>query len=109
MSIPSFKHRAPVLVAEAAAEGDSVAAYILASQAEQLTQQVEWLLEGTDDIAPRIALLGGTLQNTHYAQVLRRALHDRVPDWSVEVLREEPVLGALRRARRQAETPREEG
>jgi len=95
------------LVIEAAAEGDPVAADILTSQAEQLTQQVGWLLEETDDIAPRIALLGGTLQNTHYTQVLRRALHDRVPDWSVEVLREEPVLGALRRARRQAETPHE--
>lgn len=96
------------LVIEAAAEGDPVAADILASQAQQLTQQVGWLLKGTDDIAPRIALLGGTLQNTHYTQVLRRALRGRVPDWSVEVLREEPVLGALRRARRQAETPHEE-
>lgn len=96
------------LVIEAAVEGDPVAADILSSQAEQLTQQVEWLLEGTDDFAPRIALLGGMLQSEHYAQVLRQALRDRVPDWSVEVLRDKPALGALRRARRQAETPHKE-
>lgn len=95
------------LVIETAAEGDPVAADIIASQAEKLTQQVEWLMKEANDVAPRIALLGGMLQNSHYAQVLRRALRDRVSDWSIKVLRDEPVLGALRRARRQAETPHE--
>lgn len=88
------------LVIEAAADGDPVASDILTSQADALTQQVEWLLAATDDIAPRIALLGGMLRNEHYAQILRRALRDRVPNWSVEILQQEPVVGALRRARR---------
>lgn len=88
------------LVMEAAADGDAVAADILTSQAAALAQQVEWLLDEADGIAPRIALLGGMLRNEHYARVLRRVLHAQVPDWSVEVLRDEPVVGALQRARR---------
>lgn len=88
------------LVIEAAADGDPVATDILTSQAADLVQQVEWLLNGEDGIAPRIALLGGMLQNKPYARVLRRTLRDRVSDWSIEVLRHEPVVGALRRARR---------
>jgi Predicted N-acetylglucosamine kinase len=88
------------LVIEAAADGDSVASDILASQAAALTQQVEWLLDKAEDVAPRIALLGGMLRNEHYARVLRRALRAQVPDWSVEVLDRKPVAGALHRARR---------
>jgi N-acetylglucosamine kinase-like BadF-type ATPase len=88
------------LVIEAAAGGDPVAADILTAQADALTQQVEWLLDEADGIAPRIALLGGLLRNEHYAQQLRCALRRQVPDWSVEVLEHEPVVGALRRARR---------
>lgn len=88
------------LVVEAAADGDPVASDILTSQAADLVQQVEWLLGEEDGIASRIALLGGMVQNKPYAQVLRRVLRDRVPDWSVEILRHEPVVGALRRARR---------
>ncbi|PSQ85496.1 MAG: N-acetylglucosamine kinase [Bacteroidetes bacterium QH_2_63_10] len=87
------------LVMAAAANGDSVASEILTSQAAALMQQVTWLLEREDGIAPRVALLGGMLRNEHYAQVLRRALRTQVPDWSVEVLRHEPVVAALRRAR----------
>lgn len=91
------------LVIGAAANGDSVAADILRSQVAALMQQVEWLLDAEKRIAPRIALLGGMLHNEHYAQVLRHALRERVPDWSVEILRHEPVVGALRRARHLAE------
>lgn len=91
------------LVIEAAADGDPVASEILSSQAAELGRQVEWLIDGADNIAPRIALLGGVLQNEHYARVLCRTLRDRVPDWSVEVLRHEPVVGALRRAHRLSE------
>jgi N-acetylglucosamine kinase-like BadF-type ATPase len=87
-------------VVEAAVDGDAVATDILTSQVAELVRQVEWLIGETDDIAPRIALLGGMLQNEHYAAALRRTLGDRVPDWSVEVLRHEPVVGALGRARR---------
>ena len=88
------------LVIDAAADGDPVAADILTSQAADLVQQVEWLVGGEDSIASRIALLGGMVQNKPYAQVLRRVLRDRIPDWSVKVLSHEPVVGALRRARR---------
>ena len=88
------------LVIQAAADGDSVASEILASQADELMHQIGWLIDAVDDIAPRIALLGGMFRNEHYVRVLRRTLRRRVPDWSVEVLRREPVVGALRRARR---------
>jgi len=91
------------LVIEAAADGDPVATDILRSQVADLVRQVEWLLDGTDGIAPRIALLGGMFRNKVYAQALRRALRDRVPNWSVEILRHEPVVGALRRAHRVGE------
>jgi hypothetical protein len=40
------------------------------------------------------------VQNEPYTQALRRALRERVPDWSVDILRHEPVVGALRRAHR---------
>ena len=96
---PPLQDVAP-LVIEAAADGDAVATDILTAQVNELARQVEWLLGETDDVAPRIALLGGMLQNEHYAAALRRALADRAPDWSVEELRREPVMGALRRARR---------
>ena len=96
---PALQEVAP-LVIEASAAGDPVATDILASQVDKLIRQVEWLLDGTEDVAPRVAMLGGMLQNKHYVEVLRRALADRIPGWSVEVLRDEPVVGALRRARR---------
>lgn len=91
------------LVIEEAADGDPVAAEILTSQTDGLVQQVEWLLNGRDGIAPRIAMLGGMLRNKHYVQVLFHTLRGRVPDWTVEVLQHEPVVGALRRARRALE------
>ena len=96
---PALQEVAP-LVIKASAEGDPVATDILASQVDKLIRQVEWLLDGTKDVAPRVAMLGGMLQNKHYVEVLRRALADQIPGWSVEVLRDEPVVGALRRARR---------
>jgi N-acetylglucosamine kinase-like BadF-type ATPase len=88
------------LVIEAAADGDAVATDILTSQVAGLLRQVEWLLDETTDLAPRVALVGGMVQNEHYAALLRRALADRVPDGSVKVPQDEPVVGALRRARR---------
>jgi N-acetylglucosamine kinase-like BadF-type ATPase len=91
------------LVIEAAADGDSIASDILTSQAADLVQQVEWLLNGVNAFAPRIALLGGMFRNDPYTQVLRRTLRDRIPNWSIEVLRPEPVVGALRRAHRLAD------
>ena len=90
---------APLVVA-AAADGDPVATDILASQIDDLLRQVEGLLRETDDVAPRIALLGGMLRSDHYKTALREALADRFPDRSVKVPQEKPVVGALRRARR---------
>lgn len=88
------------LVIDSAADGDAVADEILSSQAARLTEQVGWLLDREEPIAPHITLVGGMLRNGHYAQRLRRLLRDRFPNWSVEVLQQEPVVGALRRARR---------
>jgi len=88
------------LVIEAAADGDAVATDILTSQVADLLRQIEWLLDETNDVAPQVALVGGMIRNAHYAALLRRALADRVPEGGVTVLQEEPVVGALRRARR---------
>lgn len=88
------------LVIEAADDGDAVASDILRSQVDQLVEQVGWLLNRAGAITPRITLLGGMLRNERYETCLRRRLQDRFPDWSVEVLQDEPVVGALRRARR---------
>ncbi|MFB6249894.1 MAG: BadF/BadG/BcrA/BcrD ATPase family protein [Salinibacter sp.] len=88
------------LVVDAAAEGDAVASHILRDAAEGLTEQVGWLVRRAQTIAPHITLLGGMVQNDHYDHVLRRHLHDHFPDWSVQQLQTEPVMGALRRARR---------
>ncbi len=94
------------LVVEAAADGDAVAAALLTSQVGRLTKQVEWLLARTDAMAPRITLVGGLLQNDHYAQCLHENLDDRFPEWTVTQLQNEPALGALRRARRLQPDPR---
>lgn len=88
------------LVIEAAADGDDVAAELLSTQAAGLAEQVAWLVQRDESIAPRITLLGGMVRNDHYARYLHQILHDRFPNWSVDVLEKEPVVGALRRARR---------
>lgn len=88
-----------------AAENDAVAAKVLDGQLSQLTDQVEWLLGRTEAIAPHVTLLGGLLQNEYYEQHLRRRLRERFPDWTVEVLQKNPVVGALRRAHRLASPP----
>lgn len=88
------------LVVDAAAAGDAVAARILDTAGEGLTEQVSWLVHHAQTIAPRITLLGGMVQNDHYDNVLRQHLRDHFPDWSVQQLQVEPVTGALRRARR---------
>lgn len=95
----AVQEMAPVVIT-AAAEGDAVASRILADQASELTKHVGWLLERDETIAPRAAILGGLVQNDHYAQVLCRALREQLSDWSIEILQSEPVVGALRRARR---------
>lgn len=88
------------LVVDAARHDDTVASEILATQADGLADQAEWVLKRAEAIKPRMTLLGGMVQNDHYARVLRRTLGDRFPEWSVSLLEDEPVVGALRRARR---------
>ena len=88
------------LVLDAAANGDTIATDCLATQVARLADQVGWLLARDTALPPRLTLAGGLTQNDHYVHHLRRALADRVPDVAVERLRDEPVAGALRRARR---------
>lgn len=88
------------LVIDAAADGDAVAGRILTTQASALARHVEWVLNHDVEMASRITLLGGMVRNDHYARTLRQTLNDRFPEWSVEFLKNEPVEGALRRARR---------
>jgi N-acetylglucosamine kinase-like BadF-type ATPase len=88
------------MVAEAAAAEDDVAERILGRHTNRLVRQVEWLIDRAPLVAPRAALLGGMLRNEYYARTLRRALRVSLPEWTVEVVEEDPVSGALRRARR---------
>lgn len=88
------------LVIDAAEAGDTVASRLLAEQASELATQVGWALGRGKTISPRAALLGGLVQNDHYADILREALCEKLSGWSIEVLPHEPVVGALRRARR---------
>lgn len=90
---------APVVV-EAAVDDDPVASEILENQASGLAEQVGWVLNRAEAIEPRITMLGGMVQNDHYAQILRRVLGDHFPEWSVSFLDKDPVVGALRRAHR---------
>lgn len=88
------------LVIEAALDGDPVARQIVAEQTDQLSHQVEWLIARCDDIEPRMALMGGLIRETHYAEVLQQTLRERLPDWSIRTLDRRPVVGALRLAAR---------
>jgi N-acetylglucosamine kinase-like BadF-type ATPase len=89
------------LVLDAAANGDAVASDLLSTQVQRLSEQVARLLNRDVPVAPRITLIGGMLRHDHYAECLHRCLQDRCADWSIGILQDEPVLGALRRARRQ--------
>jgi len=91
---------APVVL-EAAREGDPVARRIVDDQVARLVEQVGWLLQRLgDDVAPRMALAGGLMNEPFYVACLREQLARRWPDWSVEVQRRRPVEGALQLARR---------
>ena len=91
---------APVVL-EAARTGDPVARHIVDDQVARLVEQVGWLLQRLgDDVAPRMALAGGLMNEPFYVARLREQLARRWPDWSVEVQRRRPVEGALQLARR---------
>lgn len=100
-----YQHNWPIqnvapLVIEAAADGDAIATQIVHTQTRRLTRQVRWLIAQAGDIEPRMALLGGLAREPHYAHVLKQALHADLPEWSIEVLQQRPVVGALRLAAR---------
>jgi len=88
------------LVIEAAVAGDAVAKRIVDEQTDQLACQVEWLIARSGDTEPRIALLGGLVRETHYAEALQQSLRERLPDWSTRTIQRHPVVGALRLAAR---------
>lgn len=90
------------MVVEAAQNDDAVAARVLADTTAALAEQVGWLADRDFAIVPRLALLGGLVQDDHYTRVLREALQEHVPTWSIEPLGTAPVVGALRRAHRLA-------
>ena len=83
------------LVVEAAAAGDAVAQSIIDTETDALSRQVEWLLNRGNDIEPRIALLGGLVQEDFYANALSEALQRRLPGWTIRKLKRRPVEGAL--------------
>lgn len=83
------------LVLEAATQGDAVAQHIIEEETGALSRQVEWLIDRGCDIEPRIALLGGLIQDDYYTQSLRDALTHRFPTWSIQKLQRRPVVGAL--------------
>jgi len=88
------------LVIEAAGAGDPVAQRIVDDHTHRLAQQVGWLVEQSSDMDSRIALLGGLAREASYATAMTQALQDVLPGWTVDVLKQRPVVGALRLAAR---------
>lgn len=100
-----YQHNWPIqdmapLVIEAAAAGDAIATDIVARQTHQLARQVGWLVDQSGDIEPRVALLGGLAREAAYAEAMEHALQEALPGWTVKVLQQRPVIGALRLAAR---------
>lgn len=98
-----YQHNWPVqdiapLVIRAATAGDAVAQQIIDAQTRQFARQVEWLIARCDNLEPRMALMGGLMQEAYYAHTLRQTLHERLADWSIQTMRRRPVVGALRLA-----------
>lgn len=90
------------LVIEAADAGDKIATKITEQQACRLADQVEWLLDRCDEVAPRLSLTGGLVQELGYARMLQRTLRARLPGWTIETAQHRPVYGALHVAHRVA-------
>lgn len=89
------------IVLEAACEGDPVARHIVDDQVARLVEQAAWLLERLKgNVAPRIVLAGGLMNEPFYVAQVRELLARRWSDWSIEVQQRRPVEGALRLAQR---------
>lgn len=88
------------LVLQAAAEDDAVAQRIIEEQTTALAQQVAWLAQRGAPVEPRLAPIGGLLNEAAYAEALRAALRRTLPDWAIHPTPDAPVTGALRLALR---------
>ena len=97
---PSLAGMAPLLL-QAAAAGDEQAGDLLHDETDTLAQQTAWLARRAgSQIERRVALLGGLMSEAPYHEALVGALAHRLPGWFVARCEQEPVEGALRRARR---------
>lgn len=92
---------APLVVAEAVA-GDWTSTRILKTQANALAQRAAWLATRSEELAPRVALMGGLAGETYYRACLEEALQRYLPSWQVVVPSQRPVHGALALARQRA-------
>lgn len=86
---------APLVVAAAEA-GDWASTRILKTQANALAQRAGWLLtRAAEPITPRLALMGGLVEEAYYRQSLADALQRHLPRWEVVRPSRRPVEGAL--------------
>jgi glucosamine kinase len=92
---------APLVVSEAET-GDWACTRVLKTQANALAQRAGWLATRADDIAPRVALMGGLAGETYYRACLEEALQRHLPGWQVVLPSCRPVHGALALARQRA-------
>jgi len=97
------------LVVQAAADDDAAATQALEQETQRLTDQVRWLVESSDDVAKHLTLLGGMTESSYYLSVLVTRLRSAFGDLAVRTLETEPVVGALRRARRLMDAHPERG
>jgi N-acetylglucosamine kinase-like BadF-type ATPase len=93
---------APLVVAAAEA-GDWACTRILKNQANALAQRAGWLVTRTaEPITPRVALLGGLIEEAYYRTCLTEALQRHLPRWEVGRPSRRPVEGALALAEQHA-------
>ncbi|MEM1270233.1 MAG: BadF/BadG/BcrA/BcrD ATPase family protein [Bacteroidota bacterium] len=92
-------------VVRAAGEGDAIAAAIVQRQVQKLVDQIAGLIaRAPDAFTKRIAFIGGLLNEPAYADALRNALHEQLPEWDASRCAVPAVDGALELARRMGET-----
>jgi len=99
---------APLVVAAAEA-GDWASTRILKTQANALALRTAWLVTQADDIAPRLALMGGLAGEPYYRTCLEEAIQRHLPGWHVIYASRRPVHGALALAEQRALEATEQG
>ena len=90
------------LVLEAAEQGDEAALEALRRETSLLARQVRWLAERCASIEKQLAPLGGLVSEAFYRRQYVAALREELPAWQVREPAHEPVVGALRLARKLA-------